>query len=150
MALYGGEEDDSLNKLRYIRYNRQLAYSKAAAVDARRLPPTHSAAKFHSLRTYFQVQIWKRLESEKAMPLSAENWGWEVTDGMLLPVYTDAAVAPEHLLHVVTCRWKTGCGVSCGCRQHGLVCTAACGDCRGESCTNSVISDTAADSDDED
>ena len=69
---------------------------------------------------------------------------------MLLPVYTVTVVAPEHLLHVVTYSCKTVCEVLCGCRQYGLVYTVACGDCRGENCTNSAISDTTDDSDEED
>ena len=60
--------------LRKIQLSVSQLHLKQKLVDARRLPPTHSAAKFHSLRTHFQVQIWKRLESEKAMLLSVEDW----------------------------------------------------------------------------
>jgi len=40
------------------------------AVQAKSLPPTSAAAKFHILRTYIQVQNWKGNTS-----LSPEDWG---------------------------------------------------------------------------
>ena len=39
VLLYGGTEKDDLNRLRCIKYNRQLSSSKLE-VDPRRLPPT--------------------------------------------------------------------------------------------------------------
>ena len=36
------------------------------------LPPTSAAAKFHSLRVYYQVQQWKGI-GDGLLP---ENWGW--------------------------------------------------------------------------
>lgn len=57
----------------------------------------------------------------------------------MFPLYTDAAAAPEDLLHVVKCNCKTDCATSrCSCRRHGLFCTGGCGECRGDGCMNSV------------
>ena len=62
-------------------------------------------------------------------------------NSMLTPVLTDLDAAPESLLKFVRCNCKLStrspCGNnSCSCREHGLKCVAACGDCRGESCQN--------------
>ena len=115
MLLYGGKDDDSLNTLRYVKYLRQLSTS-TTAVDPRRLPPTASAFKFHSMRIYFQVQVWSKLnESVDLVPKTVfagtDRLGLEKTQDLLLPVCTDAAVAPEDLLHVVKCSCKTDCTI---------------------------------------
>ncbi|KAL8562657.1 hypothetical protein ACOMHN_011228 [Nucella lapillus] len=76
---------------------------------------------------------------EDTFQLNAEDWGWEVTGGMLLPILTDIAAASENLLNDIRCNCKTDCqSARCSCRKHGLVCTSACGECRGESCANAL------------
>jgi hypothetical protein len=57
VLLYRGKEDDSLNTLRCFKYLQKLSTSKSA-LEPKTLPPTASAAQFHSLLTYFQVQVW--------------------------------------------------------------------------------------------
>ena len=69
--------------------------------------------------------------------LGPRQWGWEVNNRMLLPMLTDLPAAPEELLTVIRCNCQTGCSTTrCTCEKHGLVCTAACGHCRGETCVN--------------
>ena len=51
--------------------------------------------------------------------------------------------APESVLKFVRCKWKLTsknlCRTHlCLCQKHGLKCMVACGECRGESCGNSV------------
>ena len=134
--VYGGKVTDSLNKLRYIKYVQKLSTS-STAFQACKLPPTSAAAKFHSQRTYYQVQEWIHLDEK--IDLDPLNWGWEMSGGIMLPILTDEAIAPEDLLKVIRCTCKTECLTSrCSCRKHGLVCTSGCGDCRGETCQNSV------------
>ena len=138
VILYGGKENDNLNTLRYVKYLNYLTNS-TAGVDPRRLPPTESSAKFHSLQTFFQVQVWMTLCNEKCMSIHSTDWGWELKEGHLLPVCTDSAATPVELLHVVKCNCKTDCtSARCSCRKHGLSCTAGCGHCRGDSCMNSL------------
>ena len=86
-----GKDDDSLNTLRYVKYLRQLSTS-TTAVDPRRLPPTASAFKFHSMRIYFQVQVWSKLnESVDLVPKTVfagtNRLGLEKTKDLLLPVH---------------------------------------------------------------
>ena len=138
VLLYGGKEDDSLNTLRCFKYLQKLSASKSA-LEPKRLPPTAAAAQFHSLRTYFQVQVWLTLTDEKSVSICPTDWGWEVKESLMFPLYTDAAAAPEDLLHVVKCNCKMDCATSrCSCRRHGLVCAEGGGECRGDSCMNSV------------
>ena len=98
VLLYGGKEDDSLNTLRCFKYLQKLSASKSA-LEPKRLPPTATAEQFHSLRTNFQVQVWLALADEKSVSICQTDWGWEVKEGLMFPLYTDAAAVPEDLLH---------------------------------------------------
>ena len=106
-----------------------------------KLPPTESAAKFHSLRAHLQIVIWSKLDTTVLNPL---NWGWKDNGDMLVPIPTDKPVPPDCLLKFVRCKCKKDtknpCSTKrCSCVKYGLKCVAACGDCRGESCLNMRI-----------
>ena len=128
VLLYGGEEKDSLNHLRYVKYVQKVAIS-TKSFQPSSLPPSSSAAKYHCFRVYFQVQAWENLNDASLDP---RQWGWEVDNRMLVPMLTDLPAAPEELLTVIRCNCQTDCSTTrCTCRKHGLVCTVACGHCRG-------------------
>ena len=54
-----------------------------------RWPPTESAAKYHSFRTYYQISVWKSKETL----LTATEWGWFVKENSYYPT----AVSYTHL-----------------------------------------------------
>ncbi|KAG1676659.1 hypothetical protein GQR58_014154 [Nymphon striatum] len=58
VLLYNGQQDDTLNGLRYKKFCEKVA-TKSSHVQPQSIPPTTRAAKFHSLRVYHQVQEWK-------------------------------------------------------------------------------------------
>lgn len=152
VSLYGGREGDTLDELRYVKYMQKVS-TASKSTQPNVLPPTASAARYHSYRTYFQVQSWMCL-NDNIEEKDPQQWGWEKQQEMLLPMFTDKAVAPEELLKVVRCNCKSGCGTAmCSCRKHGLVCSIGCGACRGD-CLNSVnllvIEGSEPDYDDED
>ena len=133
VLLYGGNEDERLDALRYKRFRENVA-SSTKYVEARSLPPTSAAAKFHSLRVYYQAQEWRGHVSD----MDPEQWGWKNSYGQLLPIKTDMPPAPMKLLRLFRCNCKTGCDTSrCTCRNHGLECSLACGECKGLQCSNS-------------
>ena len=133
VLLYGGSEDERLDVLRYKRFRENVA-SSTEYVEARSLPPTSAAAKFHSLIVYYQVQEWRGHASH----MDPEHWGWKNSSGQLLPIKTDMPPAPMELLRLFRCNCKTGCDTSrCTCRNHGLECSLACGECKGLQCSNS-------------
>ena len=57
MMLYGGVDNKGLNHLRYSKFVHKANVSKAV-VEVQTLPPTYSAARYHSRRVYLQVQTW--------------------------------------------------------------------------------------------
>ena len=125
MCLYKAKHAENLNALRYQKFQELLRTSKKA-VHPKSLPPTFATAKYHSLRTYHQVQTWKGFD------LNAEDWGWKVIAGKMTPLQNDLEPAPMELLKLVRCTCKSGCGtLRCGCKRIGLECTVACRDCKG-------------------
>lgn len=140
LCLYGADTDDNLDSLRYSRFCQKVSKG-TSFLQPENLPPTSAAAVYHSSRVYYQVQDWRGQHE-----LQAEDWGWKLKDGKLLPVTTHLPAAHESLLNIVRCNCKSNCStLRCSCRKHGLECSPACGSCRGTSCFNSPEPDLAVD-----
>ena len=62
VVLYGGKQGDflSLDSLGYRRYYENLA-TRGQQRQPQNLPPTSSAARYHSLRVFLQVEQWQCL-----------------------------------------------------------------------------------------
>ena len=52
------QPDEALGKLRLQRFHQKVVIS-TRFVQPENLPPTSSAVKYHSLRVYLQLQVWK-------------------------------------------------------------------------------------------
>ena len=123
---------NTLTSLRHSMLTKKVV-SATSFVTPERLPPTASATKYHSLRVYYQIMTWMGKETS----LDATDWGWKTEANQFIPVMTDRNAAPDNLLKVVHCNCTTGCSTQrCTCRQYGLPCTSACGQCQLDSCNN--------------
>ena len=134
----------SLDDLRYIRYKQQVAKKSLTAgtgFDLKSLPPTCDAGKYHSFRTYYQVQ--KYLGNTEICPL---EWGWtrDEKSGHLIPIVKDQAAAPEKVLVMISCGCKQGCSWNCKCKNAGLECTVLCSGCNGRDCLNSGTDESSS------
>lgn len=141
LQVYKDTKELSLNTLRMKRFYSKVAVSQKA-INPCYLPPTSSAAKFHSYRVYHQIQAWKNNE------LPPEQWGWKFhsINSQYIPIQTDQKPAPDFLLELVRCSCKSGClSMRCSCRRQGFECTLACAECKG-CCTNSDSHDCTNDS----
>jgi len=137
VIVFGGKQSDSLNTPRYAKYMEMV--SSAKTIDPQKLPPTARAAHYHSLHVHLQVILWKELTTHFVVPL---QWGWKLDGSKLQPFMTDLEPASESLLKFFQCKCKLSTANPCGnntcfCCKHGLKCTTACGNCRGENCRNS-------------
>lgn len=129
--LYGAKGDTSVDRLRYLSYNKAIGSSQLSTnFKLESLPPTSAALKQHSYRVYHAVQ------QAMSHTLPATNWGWMKKEDILMPVLTENPVAPETLLELVSCGCKVGCQKNCGCRKLGLHCTVICSGCHGQTCSN--------------
>lgn len=115
VSLYGGDKIENLDKLRLRKFYEKT--SRTTAVEPCTLPPTSSAAKYHSMCVYHQVQVWH------SWNIPAEQWGWKVSGGRLIPILTDNPLASHELLQGIRCTCKTGCyTLRCTCRVNRLDC----------------------------
>jgi len=130
VILYRGKETDVFDTMRHQRFQELVTVSRKA-IHPNMLPPTSTAAKYHSLRVFHQVQVWK------GNSLNAKEWHWKIC-------------APLYLLKLVRCTCKSSCGtLRCGCRHHGLECSAACSE-RRQVCENVTPPDDNTDKEDGD
>ena len=139
VTLYGGDmETQTLDELRYHNFVKSAMKNKSSLT---RLPPTRDAARYHSLRTYHQVQMWLGVEKNPV------KWGWMRSSQGLTPITTTKDPAPQSLLKFISCTCKKGCSGACSCKKAGLKCSPICKHCNGQSCANVP---EVFDSDDED
>lgn len=144
VILYGGLPLEGLDLLRFRKFTTKVM-SSSTHMQVQTLPPTSAAAKYHSLRVYYQVHEW--IDSETS--LFPTEWGWALTNNMLMPLKTDLKAAPDNLLNMIRCKCKQNCDSrKCTCRKNGLECSSGCAECRGLSCTNvAKFTDLDSDSD---
>ena len=114
-----GSEEDTLDQLRLVKCRDKVA-TGTKQVEPKSLPPTSAAAKQHSYRVYHQVQEWACLGV--GMKIKAQDWGFHIQQGQMMPVPTDLPPAPDELLNTVKCGCTTDCSSkgSCSCRRFGL------------------------------
>ena len=55
VIMYNGKAGELLDNLRYKRFYEKVA-TNVYHIHPQTLPPTSAAAKYHSLRVYFQIQ----------------------------------------------------------------------------------------------
>lgn len=132
LAMYKSITSKSLDELRYFKYCQAISKIQIQAkFNLAILPPTEGSAEQHSYRVYHQIQAWK------GNNLDASNWGWELKNGILRPITSSLPPVPRDVLHLVACNCKKGCSRNCSCKRNGLICSAMCGHCEGQSCDNS-------------
>ena len=129
VCLYSWKPEEGLDGLRFRRCAKRCPLV---------LPRfSHKA----SIRVYHQFMQWKGKEKQ----VTAEEWGWRLNDdGQLVPE------APEALLRVVRCNCLSDCSnMRCTGKEHDFECSAACGHCRGTSCTYAAALDFDEDLDED-
>ena len=139
--LYGGKHYDILDELRYQLFEVKVKTSSKTAIHPKQLPPTSAAAKYHSLRTFFQVRTW--MGEYYSDVLCPEQYGWEKRNDILQPIMTHLDPASEYLLSITKCGCKGTCNSRrCSCRKNGIECSVSCTNCKGTNCTNCSLQNT--------
>lgn len=83
------------------------------------------------MRVYLQCQYWC------LNPLHPTDWGWQVNDNVLTPIYSSRPLLPDKFLKKFNCSCKSGCKKRCTCKKLGLCCHIFCKVCKGKDCQNS-------------
>ena len=68
VSLYNGRSDESLDSLRYSRFCQKIT-TGTSFVHPECPPPTSTAAVYHNLRVYHQVQ------KSRSVALRPQDWG---------------------------------------------------------------------------
>ena len=126
-AKYDGKD---INELRLRLFCKKQARNEE-------LPPTEDSFRHHIERVNYQCMIWKHsLVPQPDIPTPIGN-GWEINEGVMVPVLMTLEPAPKALMEIITCHCKISkCKGRCSCSAEGLICTAAC-ICEGEeNCCN--------------
>ena len=124
-----------LDAVRASRFATKVA-SSSNYISPERLPPTSDSARYHSRRVYLQVQGWL------GHTIDATDWGWythqtKAGSATLRPYQMNQAAAPTSLLKIIKCNCTGKCERrNCSCKKNGLYCTLACGQCKGNTCSN--------------
>ena len=123
LKLYGKQKLNSSDELRYTLFKRKI-HSKVVAikVDPRTLSPSSSAAGYHSLRIYHQIQAWQENDLDPLI------FGWLQLQKKLEPLAYEGPIAPNNILKTTICRCKkTNCkSGNFSCKVFGLRCTDIC------------------------
>lgn len=140
ILLYNGVQLEGLDLLRFRKFTIKVMTS-SKFVEVHTLPPTSDAAKYHVLRTFYQVKQW----TGSVDSMDVQEWGWVVQGNLCLPIRSTKPPAPEELLKTIYCRCKTNCDTKrCNCRKHGLECNIACTECQGTNCCNRAVANEEA------
>ena len=140
-VLYSCKPEHSLDFERAARFSSKVA-SRSMYLPPGSLPPTCDTARYHSYRVYHQVQTWLGND------LYPTKWGWLLHKGQnvdrLKPVKMRMDPAPASLLKLVKCNCHGKCDKnSCSCYKNGLLCSLACGHCKGITCNNAAVNNEA-------
>ena len=109
-------------------------------MEGEMLPPTRSALLPHIRRVNYVAMRDKSYHTNHpALPPIEEN-GWNVENGVFIPVMCLALPAPLAVIELVKCKCKTGCVMAaCSCSKNNLPCTPLC-KCYGAECANNITS----------
>ena len=95
---YNGNENDTLERLRYNQL-MEMAATSNTALKPQDLPPSERAAYYHSLRVHLQVIQWKSLMETSLLPT---EWGWRLVKDCYEPIMTNLEPATEKFFEVYT------------------------------------------------
>ena len=109
------KREKTMDERRFANYCKKIGGKSSIKPES--LGAISDCTAQHSLRVYHQIQSWRGVE------LDAEEWGFELKHGKLLPIQMTKPPAPDELLKIIRCGCKVDCTVRCTCIVYGLQCT---------------------------
>ena len=113
---------------RYKLFTRNKKSPKVMA-----LPPTSTNMLLHILRSNLQIMLWKAADEQAPPQESADitQFGWDIKEGIPIPVTDQGDPAPPQLIDVICCQCKVQGKQCCTGAYGNLSCTSYC-HCSGE------------------
>ena len=122
--------------LRNARWN----LFKKCNYESERLPPTTGSFKQAVLRAHCHARTWYLSDKCIRFLPNPIYCGWEISEGMYVPITSADQIAPKSVLHLVKCGCNSEClNNRCKCSKSKLVCIDLC-DCP-DTCENTDLDD---------
>ena len=123
----------NLNNIRLKNFE-QNEIKSLKSENVQKLSPTTSAAKYHSYKVVYQVQLWLGNET-----FSVTSWDWELIKNNFYPRRMDTPPPPQDLMEIIKCGCTLNCdSFRCNCKIQGILCTELCNNCVSGNCINAV------------
>ncbi len=111
------------------------------------LPLTRAALLPHIIRSnYIAMRDKSYVTICPKLPAIEEN-GWQLNQGVYMPVRCHTMPAPQAVIELTKCACKKGCSGRYSCCKNGLHCTPLC-KCYATDCTNMIQDDHENEDDD--
>ena len=119
---------ESLVETRYYLYKKYRS-------ETCKLPPSPGAFLQHVKRACCPLMVWNSANLSETIVVVPFEYGWEICDGVWMPICTANEIAPDDLISLVSCNCNGDClNNHCTCKKNNVACTDFCG-C-GDSCEN--------------
>ena len=119
-------------------------------LEGEMLPPTRAALLPHLMRANYMAMRDKTYPTRCPNLPPVEQNGWEVKDGMYIPVRCLNSPAPRAVIELTKCGCKSDCsGARCSCFKNALPCTPLC-KCYNGVCDNQTRDEHDIEDDDDD
>ncbi|XP_070184330.1 uncharacterized protein [Littorina saxatilis] len=86
---------------------RTIMFRKATAPE--NLPPSSDALSFHIKRAHYQASVWQQAHEKKPNLPPIESMGWQLKDGVFLPVLKTLPSVPDACLDIIFCTCQKQC-----------------------------------------
>ena len=132
LALYGQLPGTSVESALYKLFTKKKKSPKVMSLLA-----TTPNILQHVLRAHLQVMLWKAADHQAPPDESVDitAFGWDIQDGIPVPVTSKSDPAPPELIDVINCQCKVEgkkcITTACGCHKEHLSCMSYC-YCSGE------------------
>jgi len=96
------------------------------------LPQTSANHLQHAMHAHLQIMLWKAADQQTPLAVSVTitDFGWEVKNGIPVPVMATGDSAPPELVDVIRCQCRAErkkCStISCSSHREHLTCTSYC------------------------
>ena len=93
--------------------------------DVERIPPTSDSLMLHLKCSVYQSSIWASAFLEVIPEEDPEQYGWQVEDGKLVPIWMTLPLAKDVFHLEIKCSCTKQCA-NCKCIKNKLKCTRMC------------------------
>ena len=105
---------ESLVETRYYLYKKYRS-------ETCKLPPSPGAFLQHVKRACCPLMVWNSANLSETIVVVPFEYGWEICDGVWMPICTANEIAPDDLISLVSCNCNGDCSNNhCTCKKNNV------------------------------